>query len=318
MGIIDKLNYGIYRFKYINSDWLNLSVPVDVSMELAASCQSRCQYCYWNDPKNLPFKPGIMKKDLAFKILKECAEIGVHSFKSNFRGESTLNPHFEEITAYAKSLARGATLIDRITNSNFQFLNNQDNIFRGLCNQTKVKVSFDSFRKEVYETQRFGSKYELALTNIDKFYNFAGRNNILVIQSVRTKLNADEDLEYEIKSRWPSAEVSIRDVVAGRVEKDLSTFLKDSRDHSDRKSCLQAHARLMIRWDGSTGACCPDIGGKIELGNANTMHIKDIFTNQKAIELRKSLKNKTVFDSDPCKTCSSYESYSSFKPNWNS
>jgi hypothetical protein len=316
--MLDKLRYAAYRFKYTNARALNLETPVDVSVELAAVCQSRCSYCYWNDASNLPFKTGMMSKSLASKILHECKEFGVHSFKTNFRGESTLNPHFEEITSLAKSLASGGTLIDRITNSNFQFRESQENVFRGLCNQTKVKVSFDSFRKEIYEKQRTGSLYDRAIRNIDKFYNYPGRDNELVVQAVRTTLNADEDLEGEIKRRWPSAKASVRDVVEGRLKKDISESLVKTRDFSDRQPCVQAFARVMIRWDGSTGACCPDISGKIVIGDANKQTIKEIFQGQEAERLRKSLLDKTAFDLDPCKTCSSHESFKGYEPPWQS
>lgn len=316
--MFQKLRYAIYRYKYINSPKLNLSVPVDLSIELAAVCNSACSYCYWNKPKEIPFKPGLMKRDLAVKVVQEGAEIGINSFKTNFRGESTLNPIFEDITSLAKRLASGSTYIDRITNSNFQFNIDREDIFRGLCNQTKVKVSFDSFNKEIFESQRNGSKYERTLANISKFYNYPNRDNVLVIQSVRTLANKDEDLEHEIKSRWPSAVPSIRDVVAGRVKKDLSSILVDMRDAENRQSCLQAHARLMVRWDGSVGACCPDISGEITLGNANKMHLLDIWKSDNAISIRESLKNKSAFKSEPCKSCSSFESYSGFKPSWNS
>jgi radical SAM protein with 4Fe4S-binding SPASM domain len=90
------------------------------------------------------------------------------------------------------------------------------------------------------------------------------------------------------------------------------------RDADNREPCIQASARLMIRWDGKTGACCPDINGKITLGDANTMHLRDIFNSQNATSLRQSLKNKTAFDKDPCRNCSSYESYKGYKAPWNS
>ncbi len=197
-------------------------------------------------------------------------------------------------------------------------MTNREDIFRGLCHQTKVKVSLDSFIKDIYETQRFGSKYDLAIANVNKFYNYPGRNNKLVIQAVRTQLNKDEDLASEIKSRWPSAIVSIRNVVEGRNSKDISETVIEKRDDSKRQSCLQANARLMIRWDGKTGSCCPDVSGKITVGDANKMHIKDIFQSQEAIRLRKDLKSGKAFESDPCKTCSSFESYSGWKPVWDS
>lgn len=259
-----------------------------------------------------------MPLQLAKKIIREAAELGVHSLKFNFRGESTMHPQFEEITEYAKGLSSGATFIDRLTNSNFNFRLDREDIFRGLSNQTKVKVSFDSFIEEIFERQRKGSGYFRTIRNIEKFYNYPGRNNELVVQSVRTNLNKDEDLFHEIKSRWPEATVSIRDCVEGRVNKDLSDTVVRSRDATSRQTCIQAHARLMVRWDGSVGACCPDISGKINIGNANDMHLRDIWKSQVAIQLRKDLKSGRAFDSDPCKSCSSFESYAGYQAPWGS
>lgn len=310
------IKYNLYRAKYVNARVLNLKTPVDVTLELAAQCQSRCVYCYWNEPNKLPFKKGFMNKALASKILHECREFGVNSFKSNHRGEPSLNPNFEEITFLAKSLASGSTLIDRITNSNFQFRENQESVFRGLCNQTKVKVSFDSFRKDIYEKQRYGSSYERAINNITKFYNYSGRDNELVVQSVRTTLNKDEDLEKEIKSRWPSATISIRDVVEGRLEKDISSTLVKTRDHANREPCIQASARLVIHHDGKVAPCCPSIKGDLLIGDATKQSIVEIFNSVPAKKLRSSLKDRTAFDKNPCKTCSSHESYRGFQAPW--
>lgn len=312
------IQYLIYRLKYRYGNILPLSVPVDVSLELSSFCTNTCGYCYHADQKKLPFQRGKMSRELAFKVIREAADMGVNSLKFNFRGESTMNPHFEEITAYAKSLARGATFIDRITNSNFNFKNDREDIFRGLCNQTKVKVSFDSFIKEVFEKQRRGSNYERTIENIDKFYQYPGRENILVIQSVRTLLNKDEDLKHEIKKRWPNALASVRDCVEGRTQRDTSEFVEKYLDQDNRQSCLQAHVRLMVHWDGKVSACCPDITGKLILGDANTEHLKDIFNSPKAEKLRTSLNNKTAFAYSPCKSCPSFESYSGFKPAWDS
>ncbi len=312
------LSYWLYRFKYRYGKHLNLSVPVDVSLELASYCTNQCPYCYHSDQKNLPFKKGFMKVDLAFKIIDEAAIAGVHSLKFNFRGESTMNPSFELITAHARRQAHGSTFIDRLTNSNFNFKYSRDDIFRGLANQTKVKVSFDSFIKEIFEQQRKGSNYEKTLANIDKFYNWPGRQTKLVIQAVRTQANKDEDLHHEIKRRWPDATASVRDCVEGRVNKDLTGTVIYSRNDSERQSCLQAHVRLMVHHDGNVGVCCPDIGGKIIIGNAYTMTIKELFNSKIARKIRQDLKNKSAFNSDPCKSCSSFETFKGFKASWDS
>lgn len=313
------LKYGLYRMRYIYGRHLHLRTPVDVMLELSSICNQRCTYCYWAEPASLPFKAKHMSKDVAFKIIRESAEIGVNSLKFNFRGEATLNPDYTKITAYAKSLARGSTFIDRLANSNFKIPKQvRDDKFKGLANLTKVKVSFDSFRRDVLETQRAGSIFDLAIENIDLFYNHPARiksETEMVIQAVRTKMNANEDIEGEVRKRWPEAKVSVRDMVEGRVEKNLEDYSLDWRDFDQRQSCIQAHVRLVFGHDGIAQACCPDISSKLILGDIRKNTVKEIFNSEAAKRLRKSLDDKSAFASEPCRGCSSYESFKGYKPN---
>ena len=275
--------------------------------------------CYHADKKNLPFKQRFMDYFVAEKILIEGAELGVHSVKTNWRGESTMNPHFAKITALAKDLAKGSTYLERLTNSNFKFDSDNKSIFEGLANQTKVKVSYDSFIPEVFETQRAGGDHAITTKNIDIFYNMPGRKSEIVIQAVRTQLNKDEDLEGQVRKRWPSATLSVRDVVGGRKKDDINDLIVNDRDGSERQSCLQAHVRLIFDTFGRAFPCCPDIKGELPLGNINSAHMEDIFNGAKAKKLRKMLKDKSAFDQlSVCKNCSSLETFKGFKPNWNS
>lgn len=315
------LKYNIYRAKYRWGKHLPLKTPVDVSLELASACNQFCGYCYHADRKNLPFTIGFMEKKVAFDIIRQAAEMGVNSLKFNWKGESTLNPHYSEITGLAKSLARGSVFIDRLANSNFKIpKSKRDKIFVGLCNLTKVKVSFDSLKKDVFEYQRAGGVYDLAVENLDLFHNHPLRKETgtkLVIQAVRTNLNRDEDFS-KFKDRWPDAEVSIRDVVEGRVETDVSEYVYRDRDYSDRQSCKQAHVRLIFNKDGIAMPCCPDIKEDLKLGDIKYQSLRSIFNSPKARQLRKDLKSKKAFENDPCKTCSSFESYKDYKPGWDS
>lgn len=310
--------YTAYREKYLNAPNLALTVPVDVSLELSSFCNMACTYCYHGDKKSLPFKQNYMLPATIKLILNQAAEAGVHSVKFNWRGESTMNPFFAAATAHAKSLASGSVFIDRLTNSNFKFETGRDDIFLGLCSQTKVKVSYDSFRPEVFETQRKLGKHALTTANIDKFYNWPGRNNILVIQAVRTSLNADEDIEGQAKKRWPSALISIRDMVEGRVNRDLTSIKHKERDYSERQSCIQAHARLIFDWNGEAVPCCPDISQKLKLGSIKDKTLVEIFNSQEAIRLRRELLSLKAFESSPCKDCSSFETFKSYVPSFES
>lgn len=317
--MIDKLRHFVYRMKYTHGRSLPLSVPVDVSLELAGDCNQKCVYCYFADDANLPFDKGLMTKDTAFRIINQAAALGVNSLKMNWRGESTINPIFREVTAHAKSLAYGSTFLDRLTNSNFKFRTDREDIFEGLANQTKVKVSYDSFQKEVFETQRAGGDHGIATRNIEKFYNHPARirsGTEMVIQAVRTRLNKDEDIAGEAKHRWPDATVSIRDMVSGRLAKDVSDMEVRARDVSNRQSCIQAHVRLLFNWRGFAHPCCPAIGEEIQYGNIRDTHMRDLFNSEVARQLRRDLKSGKAFESSPCKGCSSFESYKGHVPNW--
>lgn len=275
--------------------------------------------CYHADKKNLPFKQNFMPKEIAFEILRQGAELGVNSVKTNWRGESTMNPNFLPILSYAKSLAKGSTYIERLTNSNFKFDKNRDDIFEGLNCQTKVKISYDSFDPKVFHKQRSGGDHEITTSNIDRFYHWHNRKTEMVIQAVRTQLNKDEDIEGLMRKRWPSATLSIRDVVGGRKKDDISELIVNDRDATERQTCLQAHVRLIFDTNGRASPCCPDIKNDLVLGDITKMSMKDIFNSRYAQNLRKMLNNKTAFSAlSTCKNCSSLETFKGFKPSWNS
>lgn len=263
-----------------------------------------------------------MEKQVAFSIIAECAELGVNSLKFNYRGEATLNPDFSAITELAKTLASRSTFIDRIVNSNFKFhLTRRANIFEGLAHLTKVKVSYDSFIPEVFNAQRTGGNHDTTTKNIDAFYNSPERiksETQLVIQAVRTVANKDEDILGESRRRWPDAEVSVRDMVTGRIDKDLSKLENKTRDIKNRKTCIQAHARLIIHHDGRVAPCCPAIKNNLIIGDIHDQSVKAIFNSQKVKELRQALKYGSAFLKDPCRTCPSFESFKGYKPNWKS
>jgi len=311
----------IYRTKYRYARSLPLTVPVDIALELSSICNMRCAYCYHANQATLPFKKGLMTRETAFDIIQEAAELKVNSLKFNWKGESTLNKDFFAITDFAKSLAWGSTFIDRISNSNFYFPYNNTFILDSLLNQTKVKVSYDSFNRHVFEMQRANSNHKLITNNIDCFYNLLekqGHKTKLVIQAVRTKLNKDEDIIELAKERWPKAIVSIRDMVEGRVDSDLNELTAKKRNYKERQACIQASARLVFNWEGTAFPCCPDVNEELALGNIHKKSLYDIFNSFKAKILRDELKSKAMFQSSPCKDCSSFETFKGYEAPFNS
>jgi len=316
--------YNYYRLKYKFGNYLPLEKPVDISLELASICNMACNYCYHSDQTTLPFSRKLMSKDTALEIIKDASRLGVHSIKLNYRGESTLNPHYREICEYTKKLSSGLTFIDRINNSNFKIHpRKRDDVFIGMSNLTKVKVSYDSFNPEVFNKQRAGGDHDLTTKNIDLFYNHPLRfksETELVIQAVRTELNKNEDLRHLCKKRWPEASISIRDMVAGRVQSDTVKELESvTRKNDNRIACKQAFVRLIYNYDGKALPCCPNIDESLALGHNDSYTVRGMFNNHKAKRLRRMLKSGDAFKHlDACKNCSSFESYQGYKAPFNS
>ena len=74
--------------------------------------------------------------------------------------------------------------------------------------------------------------------------------------------------------------------------------------------------RLLFNWKGEAFPCCPDIGEQIKFGDIHTHTLRELFNSEVARQLRKDLKSGDAFAEDPCKNCSSFESFKGFKPNW--
>jgi radical SAM protein with 4Fe4S-binding SPASM domain len=74
----------------------------------------------------------------------------------------------------------------------------------------------------------------------------------------------------------------------------------------------------MVNWDGKVQVCCPDIGSKLIIGDMKVHSIMEIWNSFEAKQIRKDLKSKKSFEKDPCKNCSSFESYKGFSPKWTS
>jgi radical SAM protein with 4Fe4S-binding SPASM domain len=301
----------LYRFNYKYARFLNPKAPIDITLELSSICNQKCRYCYHAD--NVNFKKGFMAFETAKKILYQANELKVPSIKFNWRGESHLNQDFYYITSYAKDLG----FIDRISNSNFNFLTVNDIIFKAFQNQTKIKISFDSFNKRVFENQRQGSNFERILRNIDWFYEryFDPKNNEIVIQMVRTIHNQFEDLEGTAKKRWPGVKVSIRDCVSNR---SIGAEYFGNALPKKRVPCYQAFARLIFDTEGNATCCCPDIDQNFYFGNINKDKLIDIWNNLSLKALRADLTNNCFDSYKTCKSCSSLESYENYKYNWNS
>ena len=251
----------------------------------------------------------------AIRVLLQAHKLEVPALKFNYRGEPTIHPRFKDILLFAKDLANGYTFQERIINTNMQFDSDREDIFEGLLAANKIKISIDTFNIELYNKLRKGPacNYKRLINNINKLYNHPKREpgHKIILQFVRGEENKEENFKKKANFLWPGIDISIRELVGGRSS-------KYKKPKGERKSCIQAFARLMVLHDGKLQVCCPNykehpalIVGHID----DLWGIKGAFNSPKAKIARKNLKNKKAFLTEPCKSCSSYESFKGWKQN---
>ena len=134
--------------------------PLCFDIEVASICDLACAFCY-RQYVSTPDK--IMKKELAFKLIDQAANLNVPSMKFNWRGEPLLNPKLPEIIDYAKKKG----VLETIINTNATKLDEKMSekiIKSGL---DVMIYSFDGGTKNTYEKMRPG-RFEK--NNFDDIY----------------------------------------------------------------------------------------------------------------------------------------------------
>lgn len=314
-----------YRMAWDKSYTEDPPVPLNVDIELASLCNLRCPFCFIPDPNFEKFiatksedgKPRrrLMTKGMAFKIIDECAEIGVPSLKMNFRGESTLHPDYSNILDYARNKGSGergryreyvCAFHEILVNTN---ANCPANAIGGLMAATKVMVSLDSMNPEIYPQMRVGGSLDDAKETIWELVK-RGHPNVWV-RRVLTKLNAKEDFFGAVKKEWGDMVHVSQHYCFDRNAKENSEISGCSHDERmPRRYCGYPSQRLVISSVGDCYPCCLDLKETMPVGNINKQSILDIWNGDAIKKIRKSLKtNDESQMTETCKNCQSWMAY---------
>ena len=287
----DKLHGKNFKDKHKN--------PLCFDIEVASVCDLACAFCY-RQYVSTPDK--IMKKELAFKLIDQAANLNVPSMKFNWRGEPLLNPKLPEIIDYAKKKG----VLETIINTNATKLDEKMSekiIKSGL---DVMIYSFDGGTKNTYEKMRPG-RFEK--NNFDDIYK-----NILNFSKIKKKLNSpfprtkiqmiltDETRkgkeEYFRLFKDIVDEVSVKQYTerGGNLndlenkfegelkdkKKDLinqygndAVLMKDSKNNiyisNERLPCEQPFQRVLTTYDGKVGMCCYDWGATHTVGYVDSL-----------------------------------------------
>lgn len=266
--------------------------PLCVDLETAAACDLACPFCYrqW-----IATPDKVMPEALYYRLIDQCAELGVPSVKLNWRGEPLLHPTLPQFADYAKR----AGILEVLINTNAVTLTEEKSrqlIDAGL---DVLIYSFDGGTKATYEQMRVGrfndNHFESVYENIRRFARLKQQMGAAFprtqIQMVLTEQTFHEQDSFfalftdcvddvavkaytERGGSVPDLDEASRQAVAEaqRVHglSDVSAYWRDMAGDlyisMGRLPCEQPFQRMMVTYDGRVSMCCYDWGSEYPIG----------------------------------------------------
>ena len=303
--------YQDYRRAWENAYRIDPPVPLNLDLELASVCNLACPFCFISDKKfdthirqlgdDGKQKRRFMAVEMALSVLQQAALLGVPAVKFNWRGESTLHPHFSHIIRSARNGYYSRYFMELLVNTN---ANCKSQALDGLMAASKVMVSLDSTHRETYEKMRVGGDLTRAILVIRELVRREHRN--IWVRRVVTDENRHENFFDECRllfgDRVKLSEHACFNRNGGLVDENECV-------HTLRRTyCGYPSQRLVISSEGLCYPCCIDLHEEMPVGDIRKQSIEEIWNGKKLMDLRAQLRSNE-FKSRACENCQSWMAY---------
>lgn len=308
----------IYQSKeYYRKDWdaaftFDPSVPLNLDIELAALCNLACPSCSWGESEfaasmtaldwdGLP-KKRIMPTDMAIRLIDEAAAIGIPAVKLNYKGESTLHRDFAKIAKHAHDTGAFHEILLN-TNGNCG-----QKAWDGFQYFTRVMVSLDTLRPDLYDKIRFGGNIERALDTI--WYLKQNKHPDFWVRRVIGVLNKDEPFVENVHRMFgPGIRVSEHYAFDRNKDTKVSVHEGDIGQW-ERQYCGYPSQRLIVTAAGVILPCCIMWGDEYPIGRWPELSLIQAWQSDTLKDLRKTLRANDIKNApDICKNCTSFMAY---------
>jgi len=306
------LDYIIYRYKvkkFANKLDMSDFIPV-LHLESATNCNLVCNMCYQADQRLINSikkqKIKTMPWDLFTKVVDEAVAHGCRAVVFAGRGEPTLNPRFTKMLQYCHD--KGVLHLKLNTNMTVM----TEAMAREWLSMNAfltIVFSVDAGDKKVFEEIRVGADFDKIKANIEMFKRI--RREEFPDSPVRTRVNMvifrdDQNIE-EARKLWEPLvdEFSAR---IANAEQAGNAYLNNPdgspRNVAPGKVCLAPFTRIYVWADGKVNPCENDYLSWLQLGDANTESVHDIWIGPKMRKLRYTFITGNKNCLRPCNNCS--------------
>lgn len=294
-------------FEHFFRDRIPGEFPLRFAVETTNICNLECPMC----PRQESGRGfGVVDMDMMKRCADEAAGREIIFYPQGF-GESFLHPKFREVLHYLKST--GVRYPCVITNGTQ--LSDQ-NIAALIDSETAIViVSIDGADKEVFEKTRKNASYEDVVQKTKRLFQMRAERGAVrphIILSVVGSDGVRESMD-RFKSEWTPLfadhdEIFVCSVVtwAGTMKIDDSSCRPVPAPGTPRKPCRMLYKTLTVYYDGRATPCCYDHACKLEVGNAKTQTIAEIWNGEPLARLRRLHEEGRVDDIELCRGCPDY------------
>jgi len=291
-----------------------LDTPQQTKISLTNVCNYRCVMCY--NP-NLKQERGFIDDALLYRVLDQCAEIGVSKVSLGATGEPLLHKHFLEYVRYAKSLGLWVS-----TTSNCSTLTHE------LASEL-IEAGLDRFNISIYSSCREehlkytgNDCFDQVLENVTGFLRLWHRSDrrmhvnmwflkIPQINDYDKYLEVWKPLADEVGLPLPLKE---KGNWAGKVDfcSTAPVFLERSEEHLRlavryRIRCPHIRYYLQVLHNGQVLPCCniAECEGHEEIlfGNAKEDSLMSIWQSRKYLRFKKDHAKRRISAYPLCRNC---------------
>lgn len=280
--------------------------PPQLVIENTSQCDQQCLHC---SHKELQRPKKRMDRRLWDKIVEEVAREAP---------DTEIWPTF-----YGEALGMGEEIWDRIDhaaevgctnlvlNSNGGLLLRQNHIERILRSPLKrFIISLDGFTKETYEKIRYLGKRERTYDGVSELLRRkAASGNTYPLIICQFSLMEENEAEVEdFRNFWHErgAEVKVRP----KLEWTASGSIRSSRiDHDTdfRIACPWGNNTMAIHQDGAAVACAVDWAGRVNVGNAAEVSVKELWRRLGEVVRKPHREHRWADLPDICKGCRDWQ-----------
>lgn len=286
--------------------WVELSVkqeirdyPLLVDLELASRCNLACPMCptttdEFVEKRINPYKRGLMDFTLIKKIIDEVAG-NIYSLRLSWIGEPTLHPRLVDAIKYAKG--RGIKEVSFLTNGTKLNLD----YFKKLAEAgvDLITVSVDGMG-ETYNQIRKPLKFDQTLQKLQAIRAYLDDNKLekplIKIQGIWPAIRENPELFYNTFA--PLVDMIAFNPLIDYLHKDTDII------YEDNFACPQHYQRVVIGANGKASMCSSDDYMDVDIGDANTQSIHQIWHGEQFNKVRQIHATKDGFlQLKPCKQC---------------